>query len=41
VTAVLLADDDIELSGMLAEYLEREGFSVTAVYDGVRFGIEV
>jgi len=33
VTAVLLADDDIELSGMLAEYLEREGFSVTAVYD--------
>jgi len=34
VTAVLLADDDIELSGMLAEYLEREGFSVTAVYDG-------
>ena len=34
MTAVLLADDDIELSGMLAEYLEREGFSVTAVYDG-------
>jgi len=34
VAAVLLADDDIELSGMLAEYLEREGFSVTAVYDG-------
>jgi len=34
VTAVLLADDDIELSGMLAEYLEREGFSVTAVHDG-------
>ena len=33
MTAVLLADDDIELSGMLAEYLEREGFSVTAVYD--------
>jgi len=34
VTEVLLADDDIELSGMLAEYLEREGFSVTAVHDG-------
>jgi two-component system, OmpR family, response regulator len=34
VTAVLLADDDIELSGMLAEYLGREGFSVTAVHDG-------
>ena len=32
--AVLLADDDIELSGMLAEYLERDGFSVTAVHDG-------
>ena len=34
MTAVLLADDDIELSGMLAEYLEREGFAVTAVQDG-------
>jgi DNA-binding response OmpR family regulator len=33
-TAVLLADDDIELSGMLVEYLEREGFAVTAVHDG-------
>jgi two-component system OmpR family response regulator len=31
---VLLADDDIELSGMLTEYLEREGFGVTAVHDG-------
>ena len=34
MTAVLLADDDIELSGMLTEYLEREGFAVTAVHDG-------
>lgn len=34
MTKVLLADDDAELSGMLAEYLEREGFSVTAVHDG-------
>jgi DNA-binding response OmpR family regulator len=34
VARVLLADDDVELSGMLAEYLEREGFSVTAVHDG-------
>src|SRR2546423_378436 len=34
MTAVLLADDDVELSAMLAEYLEREGFSVTAVHDG-------
>jgi two-component system, OmpR family, response regulator len=31
---VLLADDDVELAGMLTEYLEREGFSVTAVHDG-------
>ena len=31
---VLLADDDVELSGMLSEYLEREGFAVTAVHDG-------
>ncbi len=31
---VLLADDDVELSEMLAEYLEREGFSVSAVHDG-------
>src|SRR5438045_8607032 len=31
---VLLADDDVELSGMLSEYLEREGFTVTAVHDG-------
>ena len=33
-TPVLLADDDVELSGMLKEYLEREGFAVTAVHDG-------
>jgi DNA-binding response OmpR family regulator len=33
-TAVLLADDDVELSAMLKEYLEREGFAVTAVPDG-------
>jgi len=31
---VLLADDDVELSDMLTEYLERDGFSVTAVHDG-------
>jgi two-component system, OmpR family, response regulator len=34
VAQVLLADDDAELGDMLAEYLEREGFSVTAVHDG-------
>lgn len=31
---VLLADDDVELGGMLKEYLEREGFAVTVVHDG-------
>jgi two-component system, OmpR family, response regulator len=31
---VLLADDDVELAGMLTEYLEREGSTVTAVHDG-------
>jgi len=31
---VLLADDDVELSAMLKEYLEREGFGVSAVHDG-------
>jgi DNA-binding response OmpR family regulator len=34
VTQVLLADDDVELSAMLVEYLERDGFAVTAVHDG-------
>jgi len=31
---VLLVDDDVELSGMLAEYLENEGFSVAVAHDG-------
>ncbi|GAB3256631.1 response regulator [Chitinimonas naiadis] len=31
---VLLVDDDIELSAMLAEYLSQEGFAVHAVHDG-------
>ena len=31
---LLLADDDVELSAMLKEYLEREGFKVTTVQDG-------
>lgn len=34
MTTVLLVDDDIELSGMLKEYLEREGFAATTVGDG-------
>jgi two-component system, OmpR family, response regulator len=31
---VLLVDDDVELSGMLREYLTQEGFETDAVYDG-------
>ena len=32
---ILLADDDIELSGMLVDYFTDEGFDVDAAYDGV------
>ena len=31
---ILLADDDTELCEMLQQYLETEGFAVTAVHDG-------
>ena len=31
---VLLVDDDIELVELLRDYLEREGFQLTAVHDG-------
>ena len=31
---VLLVDDDQELTGLLSEYLEREGFEATAVHTG-------
>ncbi len=31
---VLLVDDDIELTGMLAEYLGHEGFTVDVAHDG-------
>ncbi len=31
---VLLIDDDIELSTMLGEYLEQEGFAPTLIHDG-------
>ncbi|WP_174873975.1 response regulator [Vogesella oryzae] len=31
---VLLVDDDVELSAMLAEYLEQEGFATRRVHDG-------
>ena len=31
---MLLVDDDLQLCGMLAEYLQRDGFFVTSVHDG-------
>ncbi len=31
---VLLVDDDVELTGLLQEYLERDGFDVAVVHDG-------
>lgn len=31
---VLLVDDDVELVGMLQEYLQQEGFAVTVAHDG-------
>lgn len=31
---ILLVDDDVELSSMLADYLQQEGFEVDAVHDG-------
>lgn len=32
---VLLVDDDLELVGMLRDYLERDGFNVTCCHDGL------
>lgn len=31
---ILLVDDDVELSGMLRDYLDGDGFTATAVHDG-------
>jgi two-component system OmpR family response regulator/two-component system response regulator CpxR len=31
---ILLVDDDVELAGMLRDYLIQEGFAATAVHDG-------
>lgn len=31
---ILLVDDDVELAGMLRDYLVQEGFAATAVHDG-------
>ncbi len=33
---ILIIDDDMELSGLVAEYLEPEGFQLEAVHDGNR-----
>jgi len=33
-STILLADDDIELSGLLKEYFETEGFGVRLAHDG-------
>jgi len=33
-THILLVDDDVELSGMLCDYLIQDGFAATAVNDG-------
>lgn len=34
MTRILLVDDDVELAGMLRDYLEGEGFETTVVHDG-------
>lgn len=34
MTRLLIADDDVELAGMLAEYLTAEGFEVDQAHDG-------
>jgi two-component system response regulator CpxR len=39
VDRILVIDDDVELSSLVAEYLEPEGFEIEAVSDGVR-GLE-
>jgi len=36
VDNVLIIDDDIELCGLVSEYLQAEGFQVEAAYDGER-----
>jgi DNA-binding response OmpR family regulator len=37
---LLLVDDDVELAGMLREYLEQDGFDVTLAHDGDRGVLE-
>ena len=36
MVSVLLIDDDAELTGLLAQYLEQEGFEVSVAQDGER-----
>jgi len=36
---ILLVDDDVELSGMLCDFLNRDGFEASAVHDGAS-GVE-
>lgn len=33
---ILVIDDDVELCGLVEEYLTAEGFSLKATYDGER-----
>lgn len=35
MSKLLLVDDDVELVGMLKEFLQQEGFDVTAAHDGI------
>ena len=35
MSKLLLIDDDVELVGMLKEFLQQEGFDVTVGHDGV------
>lgn len=34
MTSVLIADDDVDLTALLSQYLLREGFTAHAVHDG-------
>jgi len=36
VDRILVIDDDVELCGLVGEYLEPEGFEIEALYDGER-----
>jgi len=40
MTKILLVDDDVELVTMIKEYLEQEGFEVTAVHNGEQGAVE-